>query len=88
MPFAFVNTRSASFPVRSSGLFQGDSLTLHAYFQGEINTLERTRSSMAEEIVRLTNVNEELEETATEVEELRSQLKVNVGFHDPPDDRP
>ena len=43
---------------------------------------------MAEEIVRLTNVNEELEETATEVEELRSQLKVNVGFHDPPDDRP
>ncbi|CAK8683437.1 unnamed protein product [Clavelina lepadiformis] len=50
--------------------------------QGEINTLERTRSSMAEEIVRLTNDNEDLENTAKEVNDLKKSLKEMESRHE------
>ncbi|XP_078494943.1 TATA element modulatory factor [Ciona intestinalis] len=53
-----------------------------AQLQGEINTLERTRSSMAEEIVRLTNENEEMEVTVGQVDELRGKLKEVTARHD------
>nr|CAB3267122.1 TATA element modulatory factor [Phallusia mammillata] len=53
-----------------------------AQLQGEINTLERTRSSMAEEIVRLTNVNEDLEETAEQVADVKVKLQEMKARHD------
>lgn len=44
----------------------------------EIGNLEKTRSIMAEELVKLTNQNDELEEKVKEIPKLRAQLKVSV----------
>lgn len=44
----------------------------------EIGNLERTRSVMAEELVKLTNQNDDLEEKIKEIPKLRVQLR--VGF--------
>lgn len=44
--------------------------------QLEISTLERSRSVMAEELVRLTNQNDEMEEKVKEIPKLKIQLKV------------
>lgn len=46
-----------------------------AQLQFEIATLERSRSVMAEELVRLTNVNDEMEEKVKEIPKLKVQLK-------------
>lgn len=45
--------------------------------QLEISNLERTRSVMAEELVRLTNQNDEMEEKVKEIPKLKIQLKVS-----------
>jgi len=50
--------------------------------QGEINTLERTRSSMAEEIVRLTNENEEFETMKDDFKLLKQELQEMKNRHD------
>lgn len=44
--------------------------------QLEIGNLERTRSIMAEELVKLTNQNDDLEEKVKEIPKLRVQLRV------------
>uniref|UniRef100_A0A8C0ASU2 TATA element modulatory factor 1 n=1 Tax=Buteo japonicus TaxID=224669 RepID=A0A8C0ASU2_9AVES len=46
-----------------------------AHLQLEIGNLEKTRSIMAEELVKLTNQNDELEEKVKEIPKLRAQLK-------------
>ncbi|NXO04064.1 TMF1 factor, partial [Rhinopomastus cyanomelas] len=46
-----------------------------SHLQLEIGNLEKTRSIMAEELVKLTNQNDELEEKVKEVPKLRAQLK-------------
>ncbi|NXO39091.1 TMF1 factor, partial [Locustella ochotensis] len=46
-----------------------------SHLQLEIGNLEKTRSIMAEELVKLTNQNDELEEKVKEVPKLRTQLK-------------
>ncbi|XP_027011595.1 TATA element modulatory factor isoform X2 [Tachysurus fulvidraco] len=46
-----------------------------AQLQVEISNLERTRSAMAEELVRLTNQNDDLEDNVKEIPRLRVQLK-------------
>ncbi|NXP69688.1 TMF1 factor, partial [Ramphastos sulfuratus] len=46
-----------------------------SHLQLEIGNLEKTRSIMAEELVKLTNQNDELEEKMKEVPKLRAQLK-------------
>uniref|UniRef100_A0A8C6UVM9 TATA element modulatory factor 1 n=1 Tax=Neogobius melanostomus TaxID=47308 RepID=A0A8C6UVM9_9GOBI len=46
-----------------------------AQLQLEIGNLERSRSVMAEELVRLTNQNDEMEEKVAEIPTLRVQLK-------------
>ncbi|XP_064013128.1 TATA element modulatory factor [Pogoniulus pusillus] len=46
-----------------------------SHLQLEIGNLEKTRSIMAEELVKLTNENDELEEKVKEVPKLRAQLK-------------
>ncbi|XP_071406380.1 TATA element modulatory factor isoform X1 [Pithys albifrons albifrons] len=46
-----------------------------SHLQGEIGNLEKTRSIMAEELVKLTNQNDELEEKVKEIPKLRTQLK-------------
>ncbi len=46
--------------------------------QLEISTLERSRSVMAEELVRLTSQNDEMEEKVKEIPKLKIQLKVNT----------
>ncbi|XP_057702954.1 TATA element modulatory factor [Corythoichthys intestinalis] len=43
--------------------------------QLEISSLERSRSVMAEELVRLTNQNDKMEEQVTEIPKLRTELK-------------
>ena len=45
--------------------------------QGEILQLERTRASMAEEIVKMSNMCDSLEEQVKEVPELRKTAKVS-----------
>nr|XP_039247998.1 TATA element modulatory factor-like [Styela clava] len=45
-----------------------------AQLRGDINMLERTRSSMAEEIVRLTNLNEDLEGVSKELQTMKDKL--------------
>lgn len=45
--------------------------------QLEISNLERTRSVMAEELVRLTSQNDEMEEKVKEIPKLKIQLKVS-----------
>lgn len=47
--------------------------------QLEISNLEKTRSIMAEELVKLTNQNDELEEKVREIPKLRTQLRVSIG---------
>ncbi|KAM7402540.1 hypothetical protein PAMP_017768 [Pampus punctatissimus] len=46
-----------------------------AQLQLEISSLERSRSVMAEELVRLTNQNDEMEEKVKEIPKLKIQLK-------------
>nr|KAF6335913.1 TATA element modulatory factor 1 [Pipistrellus kuhlii] len=46
-----------------------------AHLQVEIGSLEKTRSIMAEELVKLTNQNDELEEKVKEIPKLRTQLR-------------
>ncbi|XP_070758575.1 TATA element modulatory factor isoform X2 [Enoplosus armatus] len=46
-----------------------------AQLQLEISTLERSRSVMSEELVRLTNQNDEMEENVKEIPKLKVQLK-------------
>ncbi|XP_070247080.1 TATA element modulatory factor [Myotis yumanensis] len=45
------------------------------HLQVEIGSLEKTRSLMAEELVKLTNQNDELEEKVKEIPKLRTQLR-------------
>ncbi|XP_010985688.2 TATA element modulatory factor [Camelus dromedarius] len=45
------------------------------HLQLEIGSLEKTRSIMAEELVKLTNQNDELEEKVKEIPKLRTQLR-------------
>ncbi|XP_001510334.1 TATA element modulatory factor isoform X1 [Ornithorhynchus anatinus] len=45
------------------------------HLQLEIGNLEKTRSIMAEELVKLTNQNDELEEKVKEIPKLRAQLR-------------
>ncbi|XP_014315520.1 TATA element modulatory factor isoform X2 [Myotis lucifugus] len=45
------------------------------HLQVEIGSLEKTRSIMAEELVKLTNQNDELEEKVKEIPKLRTQLR-------------
>ncbi|POI34366.1 hypothetical protein CIB84_001883 [Bambusicola thoracicus] len=47
-----------------------------SHLQLEIGNLEKTRSIMAEELVKLTNQNDELEEKVKEIPKLRAQLKM------------
>ncbi|XP_044880031.1 TATA element modulatory factor isoform X4 [Mauremys mutica] len=62
---------------RSSSISGVDMAGLQASFlsQLEIGNLERTRSIMAEELVRLTNQNDEFEEKVKEIPKLRAQLR-------------
>uniref|UniRef100_A0A8C0G5T4 TATA element modulatory factor 1 n=1 Tax=Chelonoidis abingdonii TaxID=106734 RepID=A0A8C0G5T4_CHEAB len=46
-----------------------------SHLQLEIGNLERTRSIMAEELVKLTNQNDEFEEKVKEIPKLRAQLR-------------
>ncbi|XP_054832798.1 TATA element modulatory factor [Eublepharis macularius] len=46
-----------------------------SHLQLEIGNLERTRSIMAEELVKLTNQNDDLEEKVKEIPKLRTQLR-------------
>lgn len=46
--------------------------------QLEISSLERSRSVMAEELVRLTNQNDDMEDKVKEIPKLKIQLKVGV----------
>ncbi|KAJ8259758.1 hypothetical protein GJAV_G00173070 [Gymnothorax javanicus] len=46
-----------------------------AHLQVEISSLEKTRSIMAEELVKLTSQNDEMEEMVKEIPKLRVQLK-------------
>lgn len=46
--------------------------------QLEIGNLEKTRAIMAEELVKLTNQNDELEEKVKEIPKLRTQLRVSI----------
>ncbi|NXS94318.1 TMF1 factor, partial [Jacana jacana] len=62
---------------RSSSISGVDMAGLQTSFlsQMEIGSLEKTRSIMAEELVKLTNQNDELEEKVKEIPKLRAQLK-------------
>nr|XP_048713332.1 TATA element modulatory factor isoform X3 [Caretta caretta] len=62
---------------RSSSISGVDMAGLQASFlsQLEIGNLERTRSIMAEELVKLTNQNDEFEEKVKEIPKLRAQLR-------------
>lgn len=44
----------------------------------EIANLERSRTVMTEELVRLTNQNDEIEDEVKEIPRLKVQLKVNT----------
>lgn len=50
----------------------------HLLPQLEISSLERSRSVMAEELVRLTNQNDDMDEKVKEIPTLKIQLKVKV----------
>ncbi|KAH0512641.1 TATA element modulatory factor [Microtus ochrogaster] len=49
-----------------------------SHLQLEISNLEKTRSIMSEELVKLTNQNDELEEKVKEIPKLRVQLRAKV----------
>ncbi|XP_075794675.1 TATA element modulatory factor isoform X2 [Pelodiscus sinensis] len=49
-----------------------------SHLQLEIGNLERTRSIMAEELVKLTNQNDEFEEKVKEIPKLRAQLRLKM----------
>ena len=53
-----------------------DFLACHVV-QADIQQLERTRESMARELVNLTNLNEELQEEVKELPSVRAELKVS-----------
>lgn len=62
----------------SASLLLMSHATLFSFLlQLEISNLERTRSVMAEELVRLTNQNDEMEEKVKEIPKLKIQLKVS-----------
>lgn len=54
-----------------------------AFLQLEISSLERSRSVMAEELVRLTNQNDDMEDKVKEIPKLKIQLKVGVIWLNP-----
>lgn len=56
--------------------FTGFYFPFFLALQLEISSLERSRSVMAEELVRLTNQNDEMEEKVNEIPKLKVQLKV------------
>lgn len=53
-----------------------DQSSLFLFLQLEISGLERSRSVMAEELVRLTNQNDDMEEMVNDIPKLKVQLKV------------
>ena len=59
----------------SSGVFNS---TL--YLQSEITELEKTRESMAKELVNLTTKNDQLEENLDTLVTLQQQYKVGLGL--------
>ncbi|XP_056129102.1 TATA element modulatory factor isoform X2 [Lampris incognitus] len=62
---------------RSSSVSGAENAGLHTSMlsQLEISSLERSRSVMAEELVRLTNQNDEMEDKVKEIPKLKIQLK-------------
>ncbi|CAH2312949.1 Hypothetical predicted protein [Pelobates cultripes] len=52
-----------------------------AQLQLEIVNLEKTRSILAEEVVKLNNINDELDEKVKEIPKLQAQMKVGVFLH-------
>lgn len=48
--------------------------------QIEIGNLEKTRSILAEEVIKLNNLNDDLEEKVKEIPSLRVQMKVSIRF--------
>lgn len=54
---------------------------LNIFQQSDIQQLERTRESMARELVNLTNQNESLEEKVQELPELKEQYQVIYGIN-------
>lgn len=54
-----------------------DSIILFIH-KMEIASLERGRTVMTEELVRLTNQNDEIEDEVKEIPKLKVQLKVNT----------
>lgn len=62
---------------RDSYILMSRATLFSFLLQLEISNLERTRSVMAEELVRLTNQNDEMEEKVKEIPKLKIQLKVS-----------
>ncbi|XP_019660599.1 TATA element modulatory factor isoform X2 [Ailuropoda melanoleuca] len=73
-PFSVSSTPTMS---RSSSISGVDMAGLQTSFlsQLEIGNLEKTRAIMAEELVKLTNQNDDLEEKVKEIPKLRTQLR-------------
>ena len=61
-------------------MVQKISFALCYDLQSEIHSLERTRESMAKELVNLSNSNDELLEQVQELPILREQYKVNFAL--------
>lgn len=62
---------------RASYILMSRATLFPFLLQLEISNLERTRSAMAEELVRLTSQNDEMEEKVKEIPKLKIQLKVS-----------
>ena len=63
-------------------------LSLFLLLKLEISSLERSRSVMSEELVRLTNLNDEMDEKVMEIPKLKVQLKVGtVNLENSPRDK-
>lgn len=62
---------------RDSYILMSRATLFSFLLQLEISNLERTRSVMAEELVRLTSQNDEMEEKVKEIPKLKIQLKVS-----------
>lgn len=74
--------KNSTLNVYISGIIKQDILWFKSLpgnvSQLEIGNLEKTRSIMAEELVKLTNQNDELEEKVKEIPKLRTQLRVSI----------
>lgn len=60
--------------------FDSDSLKYFFFFQEDISQLEKTRESMARELVNLSNLNEDLQEQVKELPEIKEKHSVSVTF--------